>query len=124
MNPVIMFSIGIALTMALVFLALWYLRNPLQVVLTDLCGTVERARFWTAFCNVTLFLIPFALALNNKPPLVDTQSMIFAISDQLEAAIGGLIIAIVILGIILSWHIARFPVRRATRRPDEADGAL
>jgi len=41
-----------------VFLALLYLRSPLQLILTDLCGTVERRRFWTAFSNITLFLVP------------------------------------------------------------------
>ena len=66
MNPGLVFSIGIVGTMGVVFLALVYLRNPLQVVLTDLCGTVERARFWTAFSNITLFLVPLVLALNTK----------------------------------------------------------
>jgi len=67
MSPVTAFVTGLLLTMGLVFVALLYLRNPLQAILTDLCGTVERARFWTAFSNITLFFVPLALALNRRP---------------------------------------------------------
>ena len=119
MTPVLVFLTGIALTMTVVFLALLYLRNPLQVVLTDLCGTVQRAQFWTAFSNVTLFLIPLVLALDRKPPLDANQSMVFAISDQIEWAIVGLIGSVLVLGMILSWHIAKTRLPRAPRQADE-----
>jgi hypothetical protein len=107
MTPVTVFLTGLALTMGVVFLALMYLRSPLLAVLTDLCGTVERAQFWTAFCNITLFLIPFVLALDQKPEALGNPPTVFAISDQIESAIKGLIISVVILGVILSWHISR-----------------
>jgi hypothetical protein len=107
MSPVIAFVTGLAVTMGIVLLALVYLRGPLQAILTDLCGTVERARFWTAFSNVTLFLVPFALALGHQHAAEGSQSPVFAISDQVESAIIGLIISVVILGIVLSWHISR-----------------
>ncbi len=55
MNPVIGFVLGLVVTMGVVFLVLLYLRNPLQVILNDLCGTNERARFWTAFSNTVVF---------------------------------------------------------------------
>ena len=107
MTPVFVFLTGLGLTMGVVFFALLYLRNPLQVVLTDLCGTVERARFWTAFANITLFLTPLAVALDRKPAIDGTQSAVFAISDQIEFALIGLIASVVVLGMILSWHISR-----------------
>ena len=122
MTPVIVFLAGLVLTMGIVFLALLYLRHPLFVVLSDLCGTVERAQFWTAFSNITLFLIPFALALDHKPAAGGNQFTVFAISDQIESAIVGLIISVVILGMILSWHISRsrvpFTPKEAGARPD------
>jgi len=125
MNPGLVFSIGIVGTMGVVFLALVYLRNPLQVVLTDLCGSVERARFWTAFSNITLFLVPLVLALNTKPVIGEYPSIMFAVSDQIEAAMAGLIISVVVLGIILSWFIARAPqLRQAPRQRDATEGAL
>jgi len=107
MSPVIAFGTGLAVTMGVVFLALLYLRSPLQVILTDLCGTVERARFWTTFSNITLFLVPFALALNHQPTAGGTKSLVFEISDQIESAVIGLIISVMVLGMVLSRFILR-----------------
>lgn len=107
MSPVIAFGTGLAVTMGVVFLALLYLRSPLQVILTDLCGTVERARFWTTFSNITLFLVPFALALNHQPTAGGTKSLVFEISDQIKSAVIGLIIFVMVLGMVLSRFILR-----------------
>jgi len=107
MNPVIAFGTGLAVTIGVVLLALLYLRSPLQVILTDLCGTVERARFWTAFSNITLFLVPFALALDHQPTTGGTKTLVFEISDQIESAVIGLIISVMILGMVLSRFILR-----------------
>jgi hypothetical protein len=107
MTPVVVFLAGLSLTMGVAFFVLWYLRSPLQAILTDLCGTNERARFWTAFSNITLFLVPFVLALDHRPTPDVHQSIVFAMSDQVELAVAGLIVSTVILGIVLSWHISR-----------------
>jgi hypothetical protein len=118
MTPVTVFLAGVVATTGIVFLVLWYLRSPLQVILTDLCGTAERARFWTAFSNVTLFLVPFALALNSQPAAGVAQSSVFAISNQIESAVIGLVISVVILGMVLSWHISRSHVIQNSKRVD------
>ena len=123
MNPVTVFLVGLILTMSVVFLALLYLRRPLLVVLTDLCGSVERAQFWTAFSNITLFLVPFALALGQKPAAYGNQATAFAISDQIESAIIGLIVSVLALGIILSWHIANNRWQPPAKPADTAQGA-
>jgi hypothetical protein len=107
MNAVSNFLIGLALTMGAVFFALLYLRKPLQAILADLCGTAERARFWAAFSNVTLFLVPFVLALDHRADSDAGQSMIFAISGQMESAIIGFVVSVVVLGFVLSTFIAR-----------------
>jgi hypothetical protein len=107
MSAVPIFLVGLALTMGVVFLALLYLRRPLQIILTDLCGTADRARFWTAFSNVTLFLVPFVLALDHRAAGNEAQSMIFAISGQMEHAIVGFVISVVVVGFILSRYIYR-----------------
>ena len=37
--------------------AVWtLLRNPLNGLLLELCGSVVRARFWSRFCSVTILL--------------------------------------------------------------------
>jgi hypothetical protein len=118
MNPVTAFVAGLVATVGVVFLVLFYLRNPLQIILTDLCGTAERARFWTAFSNITLFLVPFVLALDHRPAPNGIQSSVFAISDQIESAVKGLIVSTVILGIILSWHITRSQLSKTLKGID------
>jgi hypothetical protein len=122
MTPVVVFLAGLTLTMGVVFLVLLYLQSPLQAILTDLCGAAERARFWTAFSNITLFLVPFVLALDHRPTPNDIQSGVFAISDQVESAVNGLIVSTVILGIVLSWHISRSPLPRTSKGTDTRQG--
>jgi len=122
MNPVTAYVTGLAVTVGVLFLVLWYLRNPLQAILTDLCGTVERARFWTAFSNITLFLVPFVLALNHQPTSIGVQSSVFAISGQIEIAIEGLIASTVILGVVLSRHISRTQLSKTLKGNDAEQG--
>ena len=107
MSPVTAFVTGLLLTMGLVFVALLYLRNPLLAILTDLCGTVERARFWTAFSNITLFFVPMALALDRRPMSGEAEPPVFAIGDQLEYAVIGLVVAVMVVGIVLSRYIPK-----------------
>jgi hypothetical protein len=118
MSPVIAFVTGLLLTMGFVFVALLYFRDPLQAVLTDLCGTIERARFWTAFSNITLFFVPLALALDHRPMSVGNEPLVFAIGDQLESAVIGLVVSVMILGAILSRYIPR---RAAIQSANQTD---
>ena len=112
MNAEIGFLAGLAITMSVVFAALLYLRSPLQLILTDLCGTADRARFWTAFSNITLFLIPLVFALNHQPEADTRQALAFVICGQIEWAIIGFVVSVVVLGFILSRYIPRInPVR-------------
>jgi hypothetical protein len=115
MNAVTVFLIGLAATMTVVLVALLYLRNPLRIVLTDLCGTPDRARFWTAFSNVTLFLVPLVLALDHQPDANAKQAAIFAISGQMESATIGFVVSVVVMGFILSTFISRADSNRVAK---------
>jgi hypothetical protein len=107
MTAVTVFLVGLAATMGVVLVALLYLRNPLQILLTDLCGTPARARFWNAFSNITLFLVPLAPALDHQPDANAKQAAIFAMSGQLESATIGFVISVIVMGFILSTYISR-----------------
>jgi hypothetical protein len=54
MSPVAVFLVGILITAVSSCAVVWYLKPSLQGILVDLCGTAERAAFWTAFSNVTI----------------------------------------------------------------------
>jgi hypothetical protein len=123
MNPVIGFVFGLIVTMGVVFLVLLYLRNPLQAILKDLCGTDERARFWTAFSNTVVFLVPLALALDHQPAANGTESSVFVISGQIESAVMGLIVSVMAVGMVLSWHISRNKFSTVSRGEDTPQGS-
>lgn len=118
MNGVSVFTIGLALTMAVAFFALSYLQQHLKAILTDLCGTKERAAFWTAFSNVTLFLTPLIFALHFQPGNGSTTVLVYGLSNQIAAALLGFIAAIVMLGIIMARFIAREKIPSQAQRAD------
>lgn len=118
MNSIGVFSIGLALTMVVALLAIGYLRPHLKAILTDLCGTEERAAFWTAFSNVTLFFTPVIFALHFRPGTGSTAALVYGLSDQIAAALVGFVAAIVMLGFVVGRFIAR---ERTTQRAQRAD---
>jgi hypothetical protein len=93
MQNEIAFLLAVGITMLLSVLVVFYLRKPLHRVLHDLCGTEERAGFWTAFANILLFLMPLAAVLlgRNVGPTPDT--LFFAVVEQAKWALLGLILA-------------------------------
>lgn len=115
MSTTTTFFAGLAITMAIVFAALVYLKDSLFLVLSTLCGADERARFWTAFSNLTLFLFPVALALSARPEAGDWRGAVFEISGQIEWAIVGFVASVLVLGIVLSKNIARFEELRRVK---------
>ena len=107
MNRATIFLAGVGTTVAVSFLAVAYLKASLTRVLIDLCGTEERATFWTAFSNVTLVLVPLIFALHYRPETGPDTSLVFQMSSQLEYALIGLVCSVLILGIVLSIFIPR-----------------
>jgi hypothetical protein len=107
MNAAWLFVSGLIVTMATSALTLAYLRHSLRRILVDLCGTEDRAAFWLAFSSVTLFPIPVLFALHRHPASGSFAEAVFGIGDQLEAALLGLVVSVVALGLVLSRFIPR-----------------
>jgi len=114
------FLVGSATAMGIVLAVIWYLRKPLQAILTELCGKPERAQFWSAFSHMTLFLIPLIAVLSRGPELPFRQSGVFAICEEIKAGMTGLVGSVVTLGVVLSVYIARYIVSPAGEIPVEA----
>lgn len=113
MSAVVIFLVGLVITLSSTLLVVIYLRGPLKAILIDLCGTAERAAFWTAFSNVTLVLVPVTFALSDRPEAGSWPSLLFALGGQLESALIGLICSVVALGIVLNTFIRRRDVSGA-----------
>ena len=111
MSPVGVFLVGVATTALLSIAVVWYLKPSLQDVLVDLCGTTPRASFWTAFSTVTVALTPMMFALHYRPDAA-AEHAVFEIGSQLEWALAGLLLSVLLLGIVLAKFI---PPRELTR---------
>jgi hypothetical protein len=112
MSPVALFLVGVAVTTALAIAVVWYLKPYLHAVLIDLCGTEPRAAFWTAFSNVTVALTPVLFALHYRPNTSHDAYAVFEIGSQLEWALGGLLLSVILLALVLAKFI---PPREAAR---------
>jgi hypothetical protein len=103
MNTILYFLIQNILTLIISALIVGYLRPPLRKILTDLCGTEDRAKFWTAFSNVLLIGMPMIFALNFKPEAQTTNDLFFEVAGKLGGNLGGLIFAVIGIGIFVSF---------------------
>ena len=112
MNPVGLFLTGVAATALISIAVVWYLKPSLHEVLVDLCGTATRASFWTAFSTVTVALTPMMFALHYRPD-ASAPHAVFEIGSQLEWALAGLLLSVLLLGIVLAKFI---PPRDAADR--------
>jgi len=112
MSASILFLVGIGITLSMSLTTVIYLMNPLRKILTELCGTRERADFWLSFSNVALILTPLIFAASFPPDL--RGNPVIEIATQLKWAFIGLLTAMIIVG----WVISRFiPRHAATSRP-------
>jgi hypothetical protein len=101
------FLVGAGTTVAISFAAVVYLRPHLRRILVDLCGTEERAGFWTAFSNVTLVLMPLIFAMQYRPETGPTTSGVLEVGAELKWALIGLVASVLVLGLVLSMFIPR-----------------
>jgi len=103
MNTIISFLVQVTLTLIIVSLIVGYLRPFLKKVLVDLCGTDERAQFWTAFSNILLIGLPLIFSLNYRPEYTNSEELFFNLVGKLSGNLGGLLLALVCIGIIVSF---------------------
>jgi hypothetical protein len=112
------FLIGTGASLTVALLVVKYLRRPLEAVLADLCGTADRARFWTAFSCVALLVMPLIFALDARPEgeAGAAGTAVFAIVGQVKWALIGLAVALMGLGIVVGSFIPRRPAGAAEAR--------
>lgn len=118
MNSLSIFIMGLVVTTILALVAIGYLHSHLKAILTDLCGTKERAEFWTSFSNVTLFLTPLIFALHFQPGSGSVTMLVYDLSDQVAAALLGFVAAVIVLGFVVGRFIAREKTAPLAQRTD------
>jgi len=105
MNSVTVFLAGVATTALVSFSAVAYLAPALRHILIDLCGTTERANFWTAFSNLSLVLTPLIFAMHQIPEDSSHAPLVLQLSAQLEWALIGLVASVLVVGLVISRFI-------------------
>lgn len=103
MNTIVSYLVQLVVTFIVVSVIVGYIRPHLRRVLVDLCGTEERAQFWTVFSNILLIGMPMIFALNYKPVSMNTEELFFDVAGKLSGNLGGLLLALVCIGIIVSF---------------------
>ena len=110
MNAPILFVGGLAMTLVTSVSVVIYLKSSLQKILAELCGSPERAAFWTSFSNVALTVVPVIFAMQYHPETRGTTSVVFELADQLKWGLIGVVLSITLLAWVLSRFIPRVPV--------------
>jgi hypothetical protein len=100
-----MFALGLAITVFTSALVVIYLRPSLAQLLADLCGSQERAEFWTAFSTVPIGSVPLIFALADVP--TTGVSPLLQIADQLKCGLIGMVLSVLVLGWVLRGFITK-----------------
>jgi len=103
MNSILPYLLEVAITLAACLLIVGYLRPPLRRILLDLCGTEERARFWTVFSNLLLIGVTMIIALAYQPEAKNAEELFFEITGKLSGNLGGFLFALVCTGMIIAF---------------------
>lgn len=107
MTHVTVFLVGVGCTALASFCAVAYLTPSLRHILIDLCGTIERADFWTAFFNLSFILMPLIFALHHIPESNPAVPLVYQLSGQVEWALIGLVATVLVVGFVISQFIPR-----------------
>jgi hypothetical protein len=121
MNTAIAFLIEISVTLVIVALVLVYLRPFLRRILLDLCGTDERAQFWTSFTNIIVLALPLLTALGFTPS-ANTGTLTLEVVHQVRSNLMNFILGLVLIGFILLFFSAsasRTPKREKQIEPQK-----
>ncbi|HEX5008774.1 MAG TPA: hypothetical protein VFY71_00130 [Planctomycetota bacterium] len=120
MSAVAIYVATLAVTVVVSVAVVLLLRPSLHRLLVDLCGSETRAAFWTSFSAVTLVLAPLLAAMHRQPSAGGDP--VFELASQLEWALGGLLAAVLIAGVVLARSIVAFERERAATRRAEMRG--
>ena len=80
-----------------------YFRPALRSVLTDLCGTSDRAQFWVVFSTILLVGLPLIFALGFSPSKSNPGLLFYETARQLRLNLLGFLLAMIAIGCGVSF---------------------
>lgn len=102
MNAIVAFAVEVALTLVISALIFRLLRPHLVRVLADLCGTDDRASFWTVFSGILLIGFPVLVGLMYRPEAATVQDLFFEITRKTSSNIITFMVTLMGIGFIVS----------------------
>ena len=102
MNTIFAFAIEVILTFIICALTFKVLRPYLNRILIDLCGTEERAQFWTVFSNIILVGLPLLISLTYQPESSQAEELFFEITHRISGNMLGFLFSLLGVGLIVS----------------------
>jgi len=103
MNTILAFLLEVIITFAICVLTFRYLRPFLNRILIDLCGTDERARFWTAFSSIILIGLPLLFSLMYHPQTQKAEELFFELTRRISGNLISFMLALAGIGCIVSF---------------------
>lgn len=103
-------------SIVLALLAIAVVAWPLQRLLTDICGTRDRARFWTLYACVLLVAAP--LLAVSTPGLLDASAGLGAVLQRaVFYSLLGIVAALVVMGYAVWKPVSAMAARRPEDQP-------
>ena len=102
MNTIFAFAIEVILTFIICALTFRIFRPYLNRILIDLCGTEERAQFWTVFSNIILVGLPLLISLTYQPEASQAEEIFFEITHRISGNMLGFLFSLLGVGLIVS----------------------
>jgi uncharacterized membrane protein YhaH (DUF805 family) len=102
MNTILFFLLEVILTLSICMLVFRYMRPFLSRILVDLCGTEERAQFWTVFSHIILVGLPLLISLTYQPEASQTEELFFEITHRISGNMLGFLFSLLGVGLIVS----------------------
>lgn len=106
-----------AVSIVLALLAVAVVIRPLRVLLEDICGTADRARFWTLYAALLLVIAP--LMVVSTPGLLDAAAA--GIGQVLQRtvfyALLGMLVALLVMGYAVWKPVAVMTASNAKQEP-------
>ena len=103
MNTIFAFAIEVIITLAICALTFRYMRPFLNRILVDLCGTEERAQFWTVFSNILLVGFPLLVSLMYQPEASKAEDIFFELTRRTSGNLFSFMVTLVGIGVIVSF---------------------
>jgi len=113
MNTIIAFFTELVITFGICLLTFGYLKPFLRRILVDLCGSEERAQFWTAFSSIILIGLPILLALMYQPASPLGVGLFFELTRRVSGNLMSFMFALVGIGLIVSFFALVAPRAKA-----------